>query len=70
MLAAPASTPLLHLDTKIKLVQYIKMCVAELGLGNELTRPPRLVVEGAERTEILAVIRAALANRPNLSKYE
>ncbi len=63
-------TPLLHLDTKIKLVQYIKMCVAELGLGSELTRPPRLVVEGAERTEILGIIRSALTNRPDLSKYK
>ncbi|MFN9265597.1 MAG: dihydrodipicolinate synthase family protein, partial [Acidobacteriota bacterium] len=26
-------TPLLHLDTKIKLVQYIKLCMAEVGLG-------------------------------------
>jgi 1-pyrroline-4-hydroxy-2-carboxylate deaminase len=62
-------TPLLHLDTKIKLVQYIKMCVAELGLGSELTRPPRLVVEGDERTEVLGIIRKAIATRPNLSKY-
>ena len=63
-------TPLLHLDTKIKLVQYIKMCVAEVGLGSELTRPPRLVVTGAEREEVLGIIRAALKTRPDLSKYE
>ena len=63
-------TPLLHLDTKIKLVQYIKMCIAEVGLGSELTRPPRLTVTGAEREEVLAIIRTALAKRPNLSKYE
>ena len=63
-------TPLLHLDTKIKLVQYIKMCIAEVGLGSELTRPPRLAVTGAEREEVLTIIRAALAKRPDLSKYE
>ena len=63
-------TPLLHLDTKVKLVQYIKMCVAELGLGSELTRPPRLVVEGTERVEVLNIIRHAIANRPDLSNYQ
>ena len=63
-------TPLLHLDTKIKLVQYIKMCVAELGLGSELTRPPRLGVEGMERVEVLNIIRHAIANRPDLSNYQ
>jgi 1-pyrroline-4-hydroxy-2-carboxylate deaminase len=62
-------TPLLHLDTKIKLVQYIKLCMAEVGLGSELTRPPRLVIAGQEREEVLGIIRHALANRPNLSRY-
>ncbi len=62
-------TPLLHLDTKIKLVQYIKLCMAEVGLGSELTRPPRLVIEGAEREEVLGIIRHALATRPDLSGY-
>lgn len=59
-------TPLLHLDTKIKLVQYIKMCMAEVGLGSEKTRAPRLRVEGAEREEVLRVIRQSLATRPKL----
>ena len=59
-------TPLLHLDTKIKLVQYIKMCMAEVGMGSEVTRAPRLLVEGAEREEVLKVIRHALATRPKL----
>jgi len=59
-------TPLLHLDTKIKLVQYIKMCMAEVGLGSEVTRAPRLKVEGAEREEVLKIIRQALATRPKL----
>jgi 4-hydroxy-tetrahydrodipicolinate synthase len=60
-------TPLLHLDTKIKLVQYIKLAMAECGLGSETTRPPRLPIAGAEREEILGVIRRAIATRPVLS---
>jgi dihydrodipicolinate synthase/N-acetylneuraminate lyase len=62
-------TPLLHLDTKIKLVQYIKLCMAEVGLGSELTRPPRLPIAGAERDEVLGIIRHALAHRPDLTRY-
>src|SRR5579863_1915548 len=57
-------TPLLHLDTKVKLVQYIKLAMAETGLGSEKTRAPRLKIEGAEREEILGVIRHAIATRP------
>jgi 1-pyrroline-4-hydroxy-2-carboxylate deaminase len=59
-------TPLLHLDTKVKLVQYIKLAMAEVGLGSEMVRPPRLPIEGAEREEILAIIRQAIATRPML----
>ena len=60
-------TPLLHLDTKIKLVQYIKLCMAEVGLGSEITRAPRLPIVGEERDQILAIIRQALAKRPTLT---
>lgn len=60
-------TPLLHLDTKIKLVQYIKLCMAEVGLGSEITRAPRLRITGAEREEVLGIIRQALATRPALT---
>lgn len=59
-------TPLLHLDTKPKLVQYIKLCMAEVGLGTEMVRAPKLTLAGAERDEVLGVIRAALATRPDL----
>jgi len=62
-------TPVLHLDTKPKLVQYIKLCMAEVGLGSEVTRPPRLPIEGAEREQTLAIIRKALTTRPNLQAY-
>jgi 1-pyrroline-4-hydroxy-2-carboxylate deaminase len=57
-------TPLLHLDTHIKLVQYIKLANAECGLGNEMVRAPRLPLEGNEREGILAVIRKAIRTRP------
>jgi dihydrodipicolinate synthase/N-acetylneuraminate lyase len=61
-------TPLLHLDTHPKLVQYIKLAMAETGLGNEVTRAPRLPVGGAERTRILKIIRRAIATRPQGSR--
>jgi 4-hydroxy-tetrahydrodipicolinate synthase len=60
-------TPLLHLDTRVKLVQCIKLAMAEVGLGSETTRPPRLALEGAERDEVLKIIRDALAARPELA---
>jgi len=59
-------TPLLHLDTKVKLVQYIKLAMAECGLGSEMVRAPRRPIEGAEREEILRIIRQAIATRPAL----
>ena len=59
-------TPLLHLDTHVKLVQYIKLASAECGFGTELTRPPRLPLVGAERDEVLGVIRKAIATRPKV----
>jgi dihydrodipicolinate synthase/N-acetylneuraminate lyase len=59
-------TPLLHLDTHIKLVQYIKLAMAETGLGAEWVRAPRLPLEGEERGRILKVIRDAIATRPAL----
>ncbi|MDA7977618.1 MAG: dihydrodipicolinate synthase family protein [Pirellulales bacterium] len=59
-------TPLLHLDTDVKLVQYIKLAVAECGLGSELTRPPRLTLVGEERERVTKIIRDALETRPTL----
>jgi 4-hydroxy-tetrahydrodipicolinate synthase len=57
-------TPLLHLDTHVKLVQYIKLAMAETGLGSEMVRAPRLPLAGEERERILAVIRQAIRTRP------
>ena len=39
---------------------------AEVGMGDERVRAPRLVLEGAERDEALRVIRGALAQRPKV----
>ena len=60
-------TPLLHLDTHVKLVQYIKLAVAECGYGSEMLRPPRLPLVGEERERILAIIRRAIETRPTIS---
>lgn len=57
-------TPLLHLDTHVKLVQYIKLAMAETGLGSETVRAPRLPLVGEERERILAIIRQAIKTRP------
>lgn len=59
-------TPLLHLDTHPKLVQYIKLANQETGHGSEVTRAPRLPLEGEERAAVLKVIRDAIKNRPKL----
>jgi dihydrodipicolinate synthase/N-acetylneuraminate lyase len=59
-------TPLLHLDTHPKLVQYIKLAATECGYGSEVVRAPRLPLEGAEREQILTIIRKAIATRPAL----
>ncbi len=60
--------PLLHLDTHVKFVQYIKLAIQECGLGKEWVRAPRLVLEGEERRRILKIIREGIRNRPKLPK--
>ncbi len=60
--------PLLHLDTHVQLVQYIKLAMAETGLRTETVRPPRLPLVGQERQEILSIIRYALQTRPPLAE--
>ena len=61
-------TPLLHLDTHTKFVQYIKLAVQECGLGAEWVRPPRLPITGAERKQVLQVIHDGIAKRPRIPK--
>ena len=59
-------TPLLHLDTHVKFVQYIKLCIQECGLGKEWTRAPRLSISGAEREAVLKIIHHGIATAPTL----
>jgi 4-hydroxy-tetrahydrodipicolinate synthase len=58
--------PMLHLDTDIKLVQYIKLAVQEVGLGRETCRAPRLDLMGEERERVLKIILDGIASRPEL----
>lgn len=58
--------PLLRLDVVPKFVQLIKLTQAEVGLGSETVRAPRLKLEGAEREAALAIIRRTRAERPQL----
>jgi 4-hydroxy-tetrahydrodipicolinate synthase len=61
--------PLLELDLHPKLVQYIKLAEAEVGLGTEYVRAPRLQLIGKEREAVLEVIRRGVASRPVLTEY-
>ncbi len=61
-------TPLMHLDTHVKFVQYIKLAVQECGLGTEWVRQPRLPLIGAERKQVLKVIHDCIARRPKFPK--
>jgi 4-hydroxy-tetrahydrodipicolinate synthase len=63
-------TPLMHLDTHVKFVQYIKLAVQECGLGAEWVRAPRLPLVGDERRRVLGIIHEALARRPRLPKQK
>ncbi|MGY8986160.1 MAG: dihydrodipicolinate synthase family protein [Sphingomonadales bacterium] len=58
--------PLLHLDARPDLVQCIKLCEQIAGRGTELTRPPRLILEGEDRTYVKTIMSEAFKNRPSL----
>ena len=53
-------TPAFHLDTHVKLVQYIKLAEHLVYGAPEWTRPPRLPLVGAEREAVTATITAAI----------
>lgn len=61
--------PLLELDIRPKLVQYIKLAAARNGISNEYVRAPRLPIEGKERESVLAIIEEGMKNRPELPEY-
>jgi 4-hydroxy-tetrahydrodipicolinate synthase len=58
--------PLLRMDTVNKFVQLIKLVQQETGMGNELVRAPRCVLEGVERKGALEILKIAMGNRPKL----
>jgi dihydrodipicolinate synthase/N-acetylneuraminate lyase len=58
--------PLLELDIHPKLVQYIKLAEAQVGLGSEYVRAPRLTLVGEERERVLGIIKEGIAARPEL----
>ena len=53
-------TPSFHLDTDVKLVQYIKLAEHLVYGAPEWVRRPRLPVSGAERDRATAIIKAAI----------
>jgi 4-hydroxy-tetrahydrodipicolinate synthase len=56
--------PLLRLDTVPKFVQLVKQVQEECGGPSARVRPPRLVLVGAERDEVIALTRSSLASCP------
>ncbi|HIQ16936.1 MAG TPA: dihydrodipicolinate synthase family protein [Novosphingobium capsulatum] len=59
--------PLLHLDAEHDLVQSIKLAEQVMGRGSERVLPPRYVLEGARRAEVIAMVEKAAATRPDLT---
>jgi 4-hydroxy-tetrahydrodipicolinate synthase len=53
-------TPSFHLDTHVKLVQYIKLAEHLVYGAPEWTRAPRLPLVGAEREQVIATIQQAI----------
>ncbi|WP_159981710.1 MULTISPECIES: dihydrodipicolinate synthase family protein [unclassified Novosphingobium] len=59
--------PLLHLDAEHDLVQSIKLAEEVMGRGSERVLPPRYVLQGERRAEVIAMVEKAAATRPELS---
>jgi 4-hydroxy-tetrahydrodipicolinate synthase len=55
-------TPSFHLDTHVKLVQYIKLAEHLVYGAPEWTRSPRLPLVGEEREHVLATVKAAISS--------
>jgi 4-hydroxy-tetrahydrodipicolinate synthase len=55
--------PLLRFDIVPKFVQLIKLVQAEVGMGSEAVRAPRLTLSGKERKDALAIVRRQLRHR-------
>ncbi|CAN7742912.1 dihydrodipicolinate synthase family protein [Mesorhizobium sp. LjNodule214] len=55
-------TPAFHLDTSVKLVQYIKLAEHLVYGAPEWTRAPRLPLVGEEREKVVSVIDTTIAS--------
>jgi 4-hydroxy-tetrahydrodipicolinate synthase len=58
-------TPSFHLDTHVKLVQYIKLAEHLVYGAPEWTRSPRLALVGAERDFVIATVNGAIRGLAN-----
>ncbi len=58
--------PIFAFDHEVKFVQHLKLTVAMAGLAAERCRPPRYMLEGAERAGAETIVRTALETRPAL----
>jgi 4-hydroxy-tetrahydrodipicolinate synthase len=61
-------TPSFHLDTHVKLVQYIKLAEHIVCGAPEWTRAPRLSLVGAEREFVVSTIKSAIAKLEGRSR--
>jgi 4-hydroxy-tetrahydrodipicolinate synthase len=61
--------PLLHLDVSPRFVQNIKLAEHIVRGTSTTVRAPRLELEGAEKAEVEAIVKAAVAKRPDLGRY-
>jgi 1-pyrroline-4-hydroxy-2-carboxylate deaminase len=59
--------PLLELDIRPKLVQYIKLAESITGIGTEYVRAPRLQLSHEERSVVSALIHEAIENKPDIT---
>ena len=60
-------TPAFHLDTDVKLVQYIKLAEHFVCGAPEWVRPPRLAIEGEDRKRVETIIRDTIEGLTRLS---
>jgi 1-pyrroline-4-hydroxy-2-carboxylate deaminase len=60
--------PLLHLDAEHDLVQSIKLAEQIMGRGTEFVLPPRHVLTGARRAQVIQMVEKAAATRPDLPR--
>lgn len=59
---------LFHLDTHVKLVQYIKLAENITAGYSENVKAPRLKLEGEERQKVVAIVEKTMADLRSLSK--